>query len=253
MATIEDVRMAWNRNAEGWAESIKKDPLRTLFNEPCFLEFLGDMSGKSVLDAACGEGSLTKKIKARKITGIDLSSKQIELARQQGIEGAEFHVGSVGNMDMFGADTFDAVTSFMALIDIADMQPALAEMVRVLKPGGQLHIAIRHPCFLAPKFAILKVPRTQEPRLLLGEYFSRDAHNAGYIIAPGVTIPRFPRTLSDYLNGIIGAGLRLVRAQEPTPSAEAAKQAPQLQFWREHAAMYLYLTAEKPAGANGKA
>ena len=253
MATIEDVKIAWNKNAVGWAESIKKDPLRTLFNEPCFLEFLGDMSDKSVLDAACGEGSLTKKIVARQITGIDLSSSQIELAKQQGIPGAEFHIGSVGNMDMFAAGTFDAVTSFMALIDIADLQPAMAEMARVLKPGGQLHIAIRHPCFLAPKFGIVQVPRTQEPRLVLGEYFSRDAHDAGYIIAPGVTIPRFPRTLSDYLNGIVGVGLELVRVQEPTPSVEAAEQAPQLQFWREHAAMYLYLTAEKPAGANGKA
>lgn len=250
MATIEDVRKAWNKNAEGWAESIKKDPLRTLFNEPRFVEFLGDMSGKSVLDAACGEGSLTKQIKASKITGIDLSSSQIELAKKQGIPAAEFHVGSVGDMNMFADNTFDAVTSFMALIDIADLAPAMSEMARVLKPGGQLHIAIRHPCFLAPKVGIVRTPRTKEPRLLIGEYFSRDAHDAGYIIAPGVEIPRFPRTLSDYLNGIVGAGLRLVRTHEPVPSEEACKESPQLKFWRKHAAMYLYLTAEKPVAGS---
>ncbi len=242
----EAVKDAWDKNAVGWSESIKKDPLRTLFNEPRFLEFVDDLSDKSVLDAACGEGSLTKKIKARQMTGIDLSSGQIELARKQGIPDAEFHIGSVGKMDMFEDDTFDAAISFMALIDIAEMAPALSEIARVLKPGGVLHIAIRHPCFLAPKFGIFKAPRTQEPRLAIGEYFSRNAHNAGYIISKDVTIPRFPRTLGDYLNGIIGAGLQIVRVHEPTPSEEACQQAPQLQFWREHAAMYLYMTATKP-------
>ena len=45
-------------------------------------------------------------------------------------------------------DSFDFVTSFMALMDMPDQGRVLREIARVLKPGGFLQFSILHPCFV---------------------------------------------------------------------------------------------------------
>jgi len=57
-----DIARAWDENAGAWAEQVRKgwDIYREVYNNPAFLEFIGasigDLAGKSVLDAGCGEG-----------------------------------------------------------------------------------------------------------------------------------------------------------------------------------------------------
>ena len=58
-------------------------------------------------------------------------------------------------------------------------------------------------------------------------------------------VPRFPRTLSDYLNAVIEAGFTLKRIQEPRPAQELCEEHPWLQRWRDHAAIFLYVWAVK--------
>ena len=82
--TIEEVAKYWDKNADLWTELVRKgwDTYREYFNNPAFLKFLGDVKGKKVLDAGCGEG-LNTRILARKgaqITGIDNSPRMIEYA-----------------------------------------------------------------------------------------------------------------------------------------------------------------------------
>src|SRR5260370_42684577 len=74
-----EVAAQWDRNAEVWADQVRKnfDIFREHWNNPAFLEFAGDLSGKTVLDAGCGEGHNTRMLARHgaRMTGVDLSAK----------------------------------------------------------------------------------------------------------------------------------------------------------------------------------
>lgn len=64
----------------------KQQPWRTHIEAFSLMALIGDPSGKSVLDMACGEGFYTRMVRqggAAKVTGVDLSQGMIELARKQ--------------------------------------------------------------------------------------------------------------------------------------------------------------------------
>ena len=238
----DPVKESWDKNAEAWTAGVESDAPRLLFNEPRFLDFMGRLTGRRVLDAACGEGHLTRQVSAGHVAGIDLSPKLIDIARAAG--GADYHVGDITAMTMFADASFDAVVSFMALMDVADLSGALEEFRRVLTPDGDLFIAIRHPCFLAPRFDV--VPwRGGERRLAIGGYFLKGPYT-GRALATGIMpIPRFQRTLSDYVAALANAGFGIAAIEEPRPSDEACAKLPMLEFWRREAAMFLYIRATR--------
>jgi len=63
--------------------SFREDPIRDYVSIPSFLEVLGNINGKTVLDVGCGSGFITRKIKllgAKKVVGIDISQEMIKLA-----------------------------------------------------------------------------------------------------------------------------------------------------------------------------
>jgi hypothetical protein len=55
------------------------------------------------------------------------------------------------------------------------------------------------------------------------------------------------RTLSEYVNTLTGAGFVLQRIEEPRPSEEYCQAHPGQRGWRDHAALFLHVLAEKPA------
>jgi hypothetical protein len=55
------------------------------------------------------------------------------------------------------------------------------------------------------------------------------------------------RTLSEYVNAIIAAGFVLKATAEPRPSEEYCQAHPSQRGWRDHAGLFLYFRAEKPA------
>jgi 2-polyprenyl-3-methyl-5-hydroxy-6-metoxy-1,4-benzoquinol methylase len=79
------VAQCWDENADLWAEQVRKgwDGYREHFNNPEFFEFIGDLGGKTILDAGCGEGYNTRILakKAAHVVGVDISKKLIDLAR----------------------------------------------------------------------------------------------------------------------------------------------------------------------------
>jgi SAM-dependent methyltransferase len=100
-------------------------------------------AGAPVGDLGCGPGHITGWLAARGATavGIDLSPGMIEVARQEQPQ-AEFRVGDL--LDLPAADgEFGAVIAFYSVIHLApgELPAALAEMYRVLRPGGLALIA----------------------------------------------------------------------------------------------------------------
>ena len=122
----------------------KLHPWRTHVECFTFLELIGDLKGKSVIDLACGEGFYTRMLRHRgaaKTTGVDLSQGMIDLAKRQEAEqnlGIEYLVGDCKDLH-FSAEYDLAVAAF--LLNYAQNRGELEAMcngiARCLKPGGR--------------------------------------------------------------------------------------------------------------------
>ena len=99
--------------------------------------------GLRVLDFGCGPGTisagLAKAVAPGELHGVDMEASQVELAKavanSYGIENAFFHVGDVTELE-FPDGHFDVAHCHNVLMHVPDTQAVLAEILRVLKPGG---------------------------------------------------------------------------------------------------------------------
>ena len=257
LASDSAVAQHWDGNADVWADQVRRgrDVYREYFNNPAFLRFIGDLSGKIVLDAGCGEGYNTRilaRSEARMI-GVDVSPRMIALAQEEEQReplGIRYEVASFTDLVPFDTNSFDAVVSFMALMDGADFSIAIREIYRVLRPGGELMFSVLHPCFMTRGFAWIQDEVGKSVALRVAGYFDSTPyveqwHFKGATESPDFAVPRFPRTLSEYLNAVTGAGLALTCVEEPYPTEEMCVQHRWLERWREHAALFLYIRARK--------
>lgn len=98
--------------------------------------------GARVLDIACGKGlamlHLARRYPRSRFVGVDLSEEAIEMGRREaaGVDNLELITGDVTTFG--GKDEFDVVTAFDAIHDQAAPDRVLANIRRVLKPGGVL-------------------------------------------------------------------------------------------------------------------
>ena len=112
---------------------------------PVLAEAAGVAPGQSVLDVACGTGAATLAAAAivgpnGRVVGLDANPEMLAVARRkpQDIEWRE----GVAEKLPFDDATFDAVISQFGFMFFGDRPRALAEMMRVLKPGGRLAVAV---------------------------------------------------------------------------------------------------------------
>ncbi|MDM8348850.1 class I SAM-dependent methyltransferase [Pseudomonas sp. sp1636] len=123
-----------------------------------YLNLLGDVQGKTVLDLACGEGRFSRTIKrqgARQVVGVDISAGMIELARQAekqrplGISYIHSDVAALGTIG-----SFDMVSAAF-LFNYAASKEALLALCRTaynnLKAGGQLVASINATPLFPPR------------------------------------------------------------------------------------------------------
>jgi SAM-dependent methyltransferase len=116
--------------------------------------------GMGVLDLACGTGDPALEIARRvgptgHVTATDLSPQMVEECRKNasaaGISNMEFAVADAEHLQ-FGSATFDRVTSRLGAMYFVDVQRALAEIKRVLRPGGIVTLQVWGPAPESPYF-----------------------------------------------------------------------------------------------------
>jgi SAM-dependent methyltransferase len=99
-----------------------------------------------ILDVGCGTGEQAARaasVLGAAVVGLDQSERMVELTRARGIEAV---VGDVQDLP-FADGSFDAVTASWMLYHLPDLDRGLAEIARVLRPGGRLvalHNGERH-------------------------------------------------------------------------------------------------------------
>ena len=99
--------------------------------------------GMRVLDFGCGPGTITvglaKLVEPGEVHGVDMEESQIEIARAAAAAGGHdnvaFHFGNILDLP-FEDSSFDVAHCHAVLMHVPDVRAALAEVKRVLKPGG---------------------------------------------------------------------------------------------------------------------
>jgi SAM-dependent methyltransferase len=106
-----------------------------------------DFVAQRVLDLACGTGRFARHVAraGARVVGVDLSSKLIDIARARD-DGVEYLVGDAASIDWWDGHPFDGVTCHMALMDIDDLEGAIASVATVLRPNGWFSWSLLHPC-----------------------------------------------------------------------------------------------------------
>ncbi len=142
---------AYDMIAEGYAAENEMSLPNAYYERPAMLELAGDVTGRRILDAGCGSGPLFAALRDRgaTVTGIDASAGMLELARRRLGADADLRVADLAGPLPFPDDAFDDVIASLVLHYLEDWGPALAELRRVLKPGGRLLVSVDHP-FVIP-------------------------------------------------------------------------------------------------------
>jgi demethylmenaquinone methyltransferase / 2-methoxy-6-polyprenyl-1,4-benzoquinol methylase len=103
--------------------------------------------GSDALDVCCGTGDLALELRRQigtdgRVVGCDFSEPMLELARlKSGEQGLPVEFGWADALELpYGDAGFDAVTIGFGARNLADLERGLAEMKRVLRPGGRLVI-----------------------------------------------------------------------------------------------------------------
>lgn len=241
-----EVGRLWNESAAAWTMLARAgyDVYRDYLNTPAFFAMLPPVAGLAGLDIGCGEGHNTRLLALRgaQMTAVDIAEVFIEqasrLEREQPL-GIDYRVASAVELP-FADERFDFATAFMSLMDIPETDRVVAEAYRVLKPGGFLQFSIAHPCFDTPHRRNLRDTSGVTYAIEVGDYFqNQDGAISEWLFSaapPEVTqglrkfrIPRFTRTLSQWLNLLIASGFGIERIEEPRPSDEVVAAHPELQ------------------------
>ncbi|MEU8581937.1 class I SAM-dependent methyltransferase [Streptomyces abikoensis] len=134
-------------------EGFKSLPMIRYGEVPSFLGMVGDVSGRSVLDLACGTGFYSREFKRRGATdvlGVDISVAMIAAARE--IErrdplGVRYEVGDVAELRPLGR-RFDIAAGVQCLNyaeDVAAMERMCRNVHRSLVPGGEFFVLAQRP------------------------------------------------------------------------------------------------------------
>jgi SAM-dependent methyltransferase len=252
----------WEANAAAWTRLSRAgyDVYRDALNTPAFLAMLPPVEGLCGLDVGCGEGFNTRKLArlGAKMHAVDIAPTFIRHARaSEDLDplGIVYQAGD-GMALAFPDESFDFATAFMSLMDMPDQGRALREAHRVLRPGGFFQFSILHPCFAPPYRKVLRDEDGTVRAIEIAGYFDAvDGRVDTWLFSslpreereqvPPFNIPRFHRTLTEWVEMIRGSGLVIDQFGEPSAGPEEALAEPAVADTRV-APLFLHIRATRP-------
>ena len=208
----------WESHAEWWIEGFTEgaDPEYEEQILPLAAEYLA--GARRVLDIGTGDGQVARlavRTGAELVVGVDPTWNQIRVAQERA--GGPIYLRSGAAGLPFAAATFDTVVACLVFEHIEDVDDAIAEVARVLQPGGRFLFFLNHPLLQTPNSGwiddhILEPP---EQYWRIGPYLV-ESHVVEEV-QKNVFIPFIHRPLHRYVNALADNGLLISRMHEPAP------------------------------------
>ena len=224
----------WDRNAPHWHQFFGENDLsRQELLDPIILEILGDISGKQILDAGCGEGYLCRKLArlGAVVTGVELSKGMLSFAlEEQSNEplAITFSNANIASLPFLSDCFFDIVITNNVIQDVEDYQGVFREFSRLLRPGGTYLQIINHPCFATPGYGWERDANGNRLHWKVDYYFKRGPFPIDWRPETGMEPTIFwHRTLGDIVNTLISCGFHIIRLIEPEPPESWLNSHPQ--------------------------
>ncbi|MFA6407548.1 MAG: class I SAM-dependent methyltransferase [Candidatus Paceibacterota bacterium] len=216
----------WNKIAREYDILITRgDFFRTHLLDPEVLSCLGNVAGKTILDAGCGQGYFSHLLSTRgaTITGVDGAPEMILRAQERYPKSAEltFEVIDITKPLPFPNASFDGALANMVLMDIPKIDTFLQELRRVVRPHGFFVFSILHPFFTVGKVGknIREIIKKELPHYELKRYHT--PHTIPWHIpeTSHETIV-YHRPLEFYINKLSEYGWSITEFHEPVFDAQ---------------------------------
>lgn len=232
----------WEHHASWWIEGFTEGA------DPEYVEQILPLAAvelegmKRVLDVGCGDGQVARlaaSLGSEFVVGVDPTWNQVVVASERG-GGVQVAKASAHRLP-FIDESFDAVVACLVFEHIEDVDDAIAEVSRVLAPGGRFCFFLNHPLLQTPGSGWIddQILDPPEQYWRIGPYLVEDLSIEE--VEKDVFIPFIHRPLSRYVNALIDNGLFIERMLEPAPPPgflaraaeyEAAATIPRLLYLR---------------------
>lgn len=233
----------YNKLAANWTKSKRDNSnlYHMYLEKPAIYSKLPNLNGKTVLCLGCGSGEETEYLRiqgAKKIVGIDISEKLIEIAKSS-YPNIEFYVMDIEKLD-FPEESFDFAFSSLTMHYLENWTKALQRIHKILKKNCIFLFSITSPFFSAmekvdnekikSRLVGYKDYKNTKKYQLFGNYLG--LYKRKVYVAPGLTITNYHRPLSVIIKEIRNTGFELLDLVEPKALPESKKQDPK--FWAIH-------------------
>ncbi len=195
--------------AEAYNAETEANLINGYYMRPAIVNLAGDVAGRRILEAGCGAGPIMAMLRDRgaSVAGFDSSAKMLELARKRLGSEADLRVADLAGPLPYPDGVFDDVIAALVLHYLEDWAGPLAELRRVLRPGGRLIVAVDHP------FAIelVHVVKTGE-----AAYFETRSRTEEWAFGGHSALMTFwTRPLHAMTDAFTAAGFRIAVISEP--------------------------------------
>ncbi len=213
----DDAEQLWEINSAWWAEGFT-DGADEEYTEQILPLAATHLAGAGrILDVGCGEGQISRLAAGlpgvETVVGIDPTVSQLALAQRRG--GGVALARSTAAGLPFPPQCFDAAVACLVFEHIDAVDEAIAEIGRVLVPGGRFVFMLNHPLLQTPNSGWIDDTILDEQYWRIGPYLVEDARVEE--VDKDVWVRFVHRPLSRYVNTLVAAGLLVTRMEEPAP------------------------------------
>jgi len=207
----------WEAHAKWWQDEFTEgvDPEYTEQIIPLIAEHLPPVG--TMLDVGAGEGQIARVAASAGlgVVGIDPAWAQVAVGRDRA-GGPAYLQGSATSLPL-ASGSVDVAVACLVFEHITDVDAALAEVARVLAPGGRFLFLLNHPLLQTPGSGWIddQVLDPPEQYWRVGPYLTEATTMEE--VERDVYIRFFHRPLSRYLNAARAVGMTLERMEEPAP------------------------------------
>ncbi len=207
----------WEAHAAWWIDGFT-DGADLEYEEQILPLAAYELAGAGrVLDIGCGDGQVSRVLAGHgcDVVGVDPTWNCLTVAAKRG--GGVAYVRGGAAVLPFADGSFDAAVACLVFEHIDELDEAIAEVSRVLLPGGRFCFFLNHPVLQMPGSGLIDDHTVDPPEQYwrLGPYLVEAA--ADEQVERGVWIRFHHRPMSRYVNALAEHGLVIDRMLEPSP------------------------------------